>query len=81
MHRADFILDFDDPNDTNTWRVLDKYNAFNQLWDELVFSLRASKGMPANYPKILPKDLALISPWTKFQRGKHRGALHIRVKR
>ena len=44
--------------------------------------MRSTKGMPTDYNNF--KDKNLISPWTKFFKGKtgekkHRGALHVRV--
>ncbi len=78
---AKYLLSFTNPLDTGSWNIYDKSNALDIYWDKLVFSLRAKKGMPNNYPnvskKLLPK-LPSIKKWTEFIDNDYRGALHIR---
>lgn len=80
---ANRILGFTDPLNTDTWHFYNKDNALDLYWDNLIFSLRAKKGMPANYPNVSSKlgpRLPSIAKWTKYIDGDYRGALHIRSK-
>ena len=76
-------MKFTDPLSTSTWKFYDKTNAVDDLWDKLVFSLRASKGMPGGYPNNMTPKALLTKPsvdmWTELSSGKYRGALHIRA--
>jgi len=38
---ADYLLDFDDPLNMNTWRTFDKPNAVESVWDRLVIRAAA----------------------------------------
>lgn len=80
-HPANFILDYTAPYDHSTWKVLDPDTAVDSIWDKLIFSLRAKKGMPANYDmKTYRKPNAQsIARWTRYHSGNYRGALHIRA--
>jgi hypothetical protein len=81
---ANRILGFTNPLDINTWHIYDKVNAIDMYWDKLIFSLRAKKGMPTNYPNVTSKKIiplkSSIEKWTKYIDGDYRGALHIRTK-
>lgn len=81
---ANRILGFTNPLDVNTWHFYDKTNAVDLLWDKLVFSLRAKKGMPRGYPNMMSNKLKLLKPsidlWTNHIDGDYRGSLHIRSK-
>lgn len=77
-HPAEFILDFTDPLDIDTWNVFGE-EYLDTHWEKLVFCLRSKKGM-GNYPNI--KDIAKknsMKKWTEFFQGSYRGALHVRV--
>jgi len=77
---ADFILDYIEPVSPYTWKVLSPHNVLDAIWHRLVFSIRAKKGMPSNYPNI--SDMSKknsIEKWTRQFQGEYRGALHIRV--
>ena len=80
---ADHILGFTNPLKPETWRLYNRSNAIDDMWDNLVFSLRAKKGMPSGYPDNLKsqkmKDAKpSIDLWTKYINHDYRGALHIR---
>jgi hypothetical protein len=81
---AERILGFTNPLDISTWKFYDKNDAVNLYWDNLIFSLRAKKGMPEGYPNMMSSRLSLYKPsidlWTNHIDGDHRGALHIRSK-
>ncbi len=81
---ANRILGFTNPLNIDTWHVYDKVNAIDMYWDKLIFSLRAKKGMPTNYPNVTSKKIiplkSSIEKWTKYVDGDYRGALHIRTK-
>ena len=75
---AEYILEFDNPLNTNTWAVYkDEY--LDKFWDNLIFSLRSNKGM-GNYPNIKnPIKKASMAKWTVLYEGAYKGALHVRV--
>ena len=78
-HPASYILDFTNPLNPNTWNVFGN-EYLEQHWDNLVFSLRSSKGM-GNYPDIRnAAKKASMAKWTEFFQGGYKGALHVRVK-
>lgn len=81
-YRADFILDYVDPLNPTTWHIYDPTTAVNLLWPKLIFSVRATKGMPTNYnPNTYNgQNAASIKTWVSFSSNKYRGALHIRAK-
>ena len=82
LYRADYILEFGDPLDMATWRILDRDSAFDSLWPKMIFSIRAKKGMPSNYARMWDaKKKAQIAPWVRHIDGDYRGALHIRARR
>jgi hypothetical protein len=77
---ADFIIEYDNPLDPSSWIILDKKNTIEHLWDKLIFSLRAKKGMPNNYPNNYDKtNNKSIAIWTNYTSDEYRGALHIRA--
>ena len=80
---ADYIIEFSNPLDEKTYRLLDKEDAVEEIWPKLVFSMRAKKGMPKNYnPNTYHKPNAdSIKRWVRYSSGDFRGALHIRVTR
>lgn len=84
-YQADYILSVVNPLDVNTWKIYDESNALDIIWDKLIFSLRASKGMPSGYPDNLSIRMqplkTSIDKWTELSSNKYRGALHIRAKK
>jgi hypothetical protein len=79
---AEYVLDYNDPLDVTTWRVIGKASAIAEIWDRLIFSIRSTKGMPTNYPNNRnTENNESIALWTKFFQDRHRGALHIRASR
>ena len=74
VHQAEYLLDYVDPFDESTWRIIDKDDAIDEFWDYLVFSVR-SKGMPEKDENIRPE----MKKWTRFCDGSYKGSLHIRV--
>jgi len=75
---AEFILEFDNPLKVETWSIYkDEY--LEKFWNNLIFSLRSSKGM-GNYPDIRdPKKKESMAKWTVLYAGAYKGALHVRV--
>jgi len=78
-NKAEVILDYQSPIDSNTWNTYNRDNVIDKIWDKLVFSLR-SKGMPEKYPNIEINKYKSISKWTRYFQEKEKGSLHIRVK-
>lgn len=78
--RAEYILEFTNPFDLNTYKKLSKKEAVDAVWPKLIFSLRAKKGMPKDYtPETYNKANAeSILKWVRYNSGDYRGALHIR---
>jgi hypothetical protein len=74
--KADKILIFGEPEDTSSYKVFDKQEAFDFLWDKMVFSVR-KKGMPKNY--LDEKWNKALDPWVENIDGKDKGSLHVRV--
>lgn len=79
---AKYVLEFSNPCDTTTWKILNPSTAVDLIWDNLIFCLRAKKGMPANYNKetYCKPNAESIARWTEYCSGDYRGALHIRLK-
>jgi hypothetical protein len=81
---AKYILSFTDPTNTISWKLHDESNAVDLYWIDLIFSIRAKKGMPSGYPDKMSRMLAGKKPsidrWTKYIDSEYRGALHIRTK-
>lgn len=80
---AEYLIKITDPLDSTTYEKLSKSEAFDELWPNLIFSLRAKKGMPKNYnPQTYTGNGAeSIAKWVRFSSGDYRGALHIRATR
>lgn len=80
---ADYIIEFGNPIDEYTYRLLTKEDAVNDVWPKLIFSLRAKKGMPSNYNPntFCGKNAESIARWVRYHSGDYRGALHIRASR
>jgi len=81
-HPAEFLLEYRNPLDTETWRKIDPDTAIDELWPYLFFSIRAKKGMPSNYhpDTYRGENAESILRWTRFTSGDYRGALHVRVR-
>lgn len=78
---AEYLIEFSDPLDDNTYRKLTKADAVDAVWPKLIFSLRAKKGMPQNYnlQTYRGANAASIAKWVRYHSGDYRGALHIRT--
>lgn len=76
--KADSFLEFSNPIDPTTYRILSKDDVVSYVWDSLVFSLRSKKGMPSKYDPELNADL---TAWVRYRPGDEypKGALHIRT--
>ena len=69
--RAKFILEFNDPLDVSTWKVIDQNTFYDQVWPDLIFSIR-DKGKRLTMPK---ED----EPWAQTSRDKIQAQLHVRA--
>jgi len=69
---ADKLLEFLDPYDPSTYTIYEQESIIDEIWDDLVFSIRA-KGMPK-------KPDREIMPWVRCVDGKYKGSLHVRVR-
>lgn len=76
--KSDFILEFSDPLNPQTYSIHSPHDVISTIWDNLVFSLRSKKGMPTNYDPSLHSEL---EPWVRYMPDKPdpKGALHIRI--
>jgi len=80
---ADKLIEFLNPLSPTTWRAIPPDKAVDDVWNKLIFSVRAKKGMPRDYdPNTYRKlNAESIARWVKHHSGEYRGALHIRVKK
>lgn len=80
-YSAEYVLDYSEPQDSDTWNILNPDEAVDLVWDNLIFSIRSKKGMPADYDieTYDGPNAESIARWTKEHCGDFRGALHIRV--
>jgi len=72
---AKYILEFDDPLEPKTWKIIDKDNFYNVCWNNLVFSMR-------HHGKKIETDSTLSAEnktWARRINGKLRGRLHVRT--
>lgn len=74
---AENILEFDDPTDTSTWKVIPKDLFYDQVWPNLIFSVRdkLAKGQRLSATTMSPDD----KPWARVSRGKIQAQLHVRA--
>ncbi len=80
-NQAQFLLEFDNLESPQNWKILKPDEAVKVLWQSLVFSVRSKKGMPSGYPNNTNRsNNKSIAKWTRFWQGDHRGALHVRVR-
>jgi len=82
LETLDGYLDYKNPIDETTWKILDQDNFFDQVWTHLRFSFRADRGMP-NGGQVEPNDPSILR-WTHKWLDKkgnivYKGALHIRI--
>lgn len=82
---ADLFLDYrkTEPWNDTVWHIYNKDNYIDSIWDQLVFSFRADRGMPRYYSPE-QDQYRDIRPWAEpWLNRKHetvyKGALHIRV--
>lgn len=82
---ADLFLDYSkaEPWNDSVWHIYNKDNYIDSIWDQLVFSFRADRGMPRYYSPEQDKYRD-IRPWAEpWVNKKHetvyKGALHIRI--
>jgi len=85
---ADKMFIFDQPENMNSYKILNKSQAVDKIWDKLVFSVRSKKGMPfredssgKKYSTYILPDHDDMAPWVRFYpEGTDfpKGALHIR---
>lgn len=74
---AKYVLEFDDPTDHATWRIIDRDSFYDMVWPELVFSMRdkLSKGQRLSLSTMDEMD----KPWAKVSRNKLQAQLHVRA--
>ncbi len=80
-HPAKYILDCTEPSNFNTWHIITHNTAVDVVWDRLIFSVRAKKGMPKDYDKktYSKSNAKSICRWTQYCNDHYRGELHIRT--
>ena len=75
------VLVIDYKSMQNGIRIIDKNQYFDDVWPNLVFSLRgggkSKRGMPKDYPNC--KNSASIGMWTNNTSDGYKGALSVRV--
>lgn len=79
-HPASAVIEFSDPCNVGTWKLIAQPQFISSIWSRLVFSLRSSKGMPNNINSISASSRSSILMWSRTQNELLKGALHVRVK-
>lgn len=81
-HPATEVIEFSDPCDIKTWKLLNKAQLITSLWPRLVFSIRSKKGMPSArmFSTMSPQEKASVMQWSQLLNGELKGALHVRIK-
>lgn len=82
-HPAIEVIEFSDPCDIKTWRLLNKGQLIASLWPRLVFSMRSKKGMPSKrmLSSMPEEDRSSVMQWSHLLNDELKGALHVRVRR
>ena len=76
-HPAAGVLSCKVPLNVNTWQFHRPDEYFDEIWNNLIFSVR-HKGIE-NYPEC--KNYLEIEPWVRYFQGSYKGTLHVRVKK
>ncbi len=81
-HPASKVIEFSDPCDVKTWKLLDKKELIANLWPRLVFSIRSKKGMPSKkmLSTMSENERASVLRWSHLINGELKGALHVRIR-
>lgn len=77
---AEYVLDCENPYNTDSWVIKDESNTLDEYWDKLIFSMR-NKGFES-YPYSRDCDkwkTPASAPWAKEFDGTLKGSLHVRV--
>lgn len=74
---AEYILEFDNPLDPSTWKVLSKASFYDEVWPSLIFSVRSKvqKGQILKLTTMPESD----RPWAVNCNGKIKSQLHVRA--
>lgn len=81
-HPASEVIEFSNPCDITTWKLLNKSQLIASLWPRLVFSIRSKKGMPSKrmFSSMTPQEKASVMQWSHLSNGELKGALHVRIR-
>jgi hypothetical protein len=79
-HPASEIIEFSDPFNISSWKLLNKNQLVQSIWPRLVFSMRSGKGMPTNINSLTQIEKKSVLIWTKNVNGSLKGALHVRIR-
>lgn len=79
-HPATAVIEFSDPCNVSTWKIINQPQFISSIWSRLVFSLRSSKGMPKDINSVGANSRNSIMMWSRTQNGSLKGALHVRVR-
>lgn len=81
-HPAIEVIEFSDPCNIATWKLLNKAQLIANLWPRLVFSIRSKKGMPSAkmFSGMSLKEKNSVMQWSHLLNGELKGALHVRIR-
>lgn len=81
-HPAIEVIEFSNPCDISTWRLLNKTQLIASIWPRLVFSIRSKKGMPSArmFSSMSSQEKASVMQWSHLLNGELKGALHVRIR-
>ena len=78
-HPASEVIEFSNPCNFSTWKLLNKTQLVQNIWPRLVFSIR-EKGMPTNTNSLPQLKKNSVMLWAKNYQGSLKGSLHVRIK-
>ena len=78
-HPASEVIEFSDPCNFSTWKLLNKTQLVQNIWPRLVFSIR-EKGMPTNTNSLPQLKKNSVMLWARNYQGSLKGSLHVRIK-
>ncbi|MBI9070702.1 MAG: hypothetical protein JEY94_03850 [Melioribacteraceae bacterium] len=77
--KADKLLFFSKPLNPESWKIIDKEKAVDELWNRMKISLK-HQGMPSKYPNNKDnQNNESIDIWSEYLNDRYVGALNIRI--
>ena len=78
-HPASEVIEYSDPCNFSSWKLLNKTQLVQNIWPRLIFSIR-EKGMPKNIKSLPQPKKNSVMLWARNYQGLLKGSLHVRIK-